>query len=218
MYAARRRGHGCVRPFLKSRGVAPASGYRWKKEQEWLLEEGPREVRQLQRQVDKLSAQLAERSRAEAAPALGAKAERAFMLEAAVRGNSDGTIVALLQRARGRCLSHETVNATVAKAEGVARVVFERFFAGKGTVGAPDEIFLGRGPALLIAEPVSLLISGAKRAEGRTAEDWKPVLAAMEALEFCASDAGAGLTKALDKAGIPRAADLDRAAREASLN
>jgi hypothetical protein len=41
MYAARRRGHGCVRPFLKSRGVAPASGYRWKKEQEWLLEEGP---------------------------------------------------------------------------------------------------------------------------------------------------------------------------------
>ena len=60
MYAARQCGHGCVRPFLKSRGVAPASGYRWKKELGWLLEEGPQELRRLRSLVDRLSAQLAE--------------------------------------------------------------------------------------------------------------------------------------------------------------
>ena len=208
MDVARRSGHGRIRPLLKSRGVAPASGYRWKKEWAWLLEEGPQELRRLRRQVGQLSAQLAERGPAKAAPALDAKTERAFMLEATVRGNSDGTIAALLPRVGGRALSHTTVNETVAYWEVVAWVAYEQFFAGHGTVGALDETFLGRDPVLLIAEPRSLLVSGAKRAEGRTAEDWKPLLAAMERLEFGASDAGTGLTKALDEAGIPRSADL----------
>jgi len=209
MYAARRRGHGGVRPFLKSRGVAPASGYRWKKELEWLVEEGPLELRRLRSQVDRLSAQLAEQGPAPpAARALSGKEERAFMLEAAVTGNSDGTVVGLLARAGGRRLSHETVHAEVAEAAAMARVAFERYFEGVGTVGAADEIFLGRGPALLVAEPTSLLISGARLADGRTAEDWKPVVAAMEGLEICASDSAAGVTAALDEGGVVRVADL----------
>lgn len=208
MYAARRRGHGCVRPFLRSRGVAPASGYRWKKELDWLMEHGQRELRQLRGQLDKLSARLAERGAAQAVPAMSAKAERRLILEAAVTGNSDGTIAALVAAGGGRHLSHETVNAEVAKTAAVARAAFERFFAGHGRVGAADEIFLGRGPALLLVEPRSLLISGARLAGGRTAEDWSPVVAAMQALELCASDAGAGVTKALDEGGVRRVADL----------
>jgi hypothetical protein len=208
MGAARRFGHGQIRPLLESRGQAPSSAYRWKKEFEWLLKDGPQEVRRLRRQVGQLSAQLVERGPAEAVSALPAKEERAFILEATARGSSEETIVALLPRVRGRHLSHETVHAIVGEAEVLAWVAFERFFAGRGTVAAPDELFAGRTPALLIAEPGSLLVTGAKVAETRTAADWEPLVAAMRDLEFCASDAGSGLTKAFSRAGIRRGADL----------
>jgi len=209
MRTARRRGHGCVKQALDFRGVARSSAYRWEAEARWLLDEGPEELRRLRRELGRLSAQLAEQGSAPPGlRRLREKEERDFMLEAAVTGNSDGAITDLLVRARGRSLSHETVNAQVAERAAVARVAFDRYFAGVGTVGAADEIFLGRGLALLVAEPTSLLISGVRRADSRTAEDWKPVLAQMKALKLCASDAAAGVTAAIEEAGIAREADL----------
>jgi hypothetical protein len=90
----------------------------------------------------------------------------------------------------------------------VARVAYERYFAGVGRVGAADEIFLGRGYGLFIVEPTSLLISGVARADARTDEAWKPVLARMKELELGLSDAGAGVTAAIDQRGVARGADL----------
>jgi hypothetical protein len=165
-------------------------------------------VRQLRREVKQLSARLAEGGPAEAARVLDAKTEGHFMLTAAARGNSTGDVAALLLAAGGRSLSHSTVAKILGEWEVVAWAADQLFFRGHGTEGALDEMFAGRDPALLIVEPRSLLVSGAKLAEGRRAEDWAPLLAAMKELEFGSSDAGLGLTKALDKAGVPRSADL----------
>jgi hypothetical protein len=208
MQMARRHGHGRVKHALDFRGVARSSAYRWEGQVRWLLEEGPEELRRLRRELARASAERAAWSAAPAAPAKDAKGERDLMVEAAVLGNSDAAITDLLFRARGHRLSHETVRAEVAERGAVARVAFERYFAGVGTVGAADEIFLGHGLGLFIVEPTSLLISGARRAESRTAEDWRPVLAKMEALELGISDAGAGVTAAIEERGVARGADL----------
>jgi hypothetical protein len=208
MHEARRRGHGQVRPFLASRGVPPANGYRWMKDLRALVEEGPQQLRHLKREVQQLTAQLADRGPAQPAPVLDAKAERNLMLVAAARGNSLGDVAALLAAAGGRSLSHSTVQVTLGEWEVVAWATHELFFKGHGTEGALDEMFAGRDPALLIVEPRSLLVSGAKVAEGRGAEHWKSLVAEMAELEFASSDAAAGLTKALERAGVARSADL----------
>jgi len=205
MQMARRHGHGRVKHALDFRGVARSSAYRWEGQVRWLLAEGPAELRRLRRELARATAEPAERA---AAPAKDAKAQRDLMVEAAVLGNSDGAISDLLFRARGHRLSHETVRTEVAERAAVARVAFERYFAGVGTVGAADEIFLGHGLGLFIVEPTSLLISGARRSDTRTAEDWRPVLAKMEALELGISDAAAGVTAAIEEHGVARGADL----------
>lgn len=208
MAMARRRGHGYIKRALDCRGVARASAYRWEGRARWLVEEGQVELRRLRRELAKASAELAERRAAVVAPARDAKAERDLMVEAAVLGNSDGAVTDLLFRARGRRLTHETVRAEVAERARVARVAYERYFAGVGAVGAADEIFLGRGYGLFIVEPTSLLISGVGRADARTDEAWEPVLARMTDLELGLSDAGAGVTAAIEQAGVARGADL----------
>jgi hypothetical protein len=205
MQQARRRGHGCITWALAFRGVARSNAYRWEGQTRRFLEEGPAELRRLRRDLARASAELAE---LRTAPAKDAKAGRDLMVEAAVLGNSDRAVTDLLWRARGRRLTHETVRAEVAERARVARVAYERYFAGVGKVGAADEIFLGRGYGLFIVEPTSLLISGAGRADARTDEAWEPVLARMTDLELGLSDAGAGVTAAIEQAGVTRGADL----------
>lgn len=208
MQRARRHGHGRITEALDFRGVARSSAYRWEREMRLLLEGGRAELGRLRRELARVQAALAERPAAPAAAARDAQGERAVMVEAAVLGNSDGAIADLVFRAGGRRLSHETVRAEVAARAAVARVAFERYFEGVGTVGAADEIFLGHSLGLFVAEPTSLLISGARRASSRTAEDWKPVLEKLAALELGVSDAGAGVTAAIEARGVARGADL----------
>jgi hypothetical protein len=167
------------------------------------------EVRRLRRECERLSAAVSAGSGAAVREAVrGPQDEWGLVVEAAVLGNSDEDIVRLLVRAGGRAVSHQTVHAILAEAGARARKVFEAYFAGKGRVGAADEIFLGRAPLLLVVEPLSLLISGLRLASGRGAEDWEPLLAAMEELERCASDDGWGVTKAAEAAGLSRQADM----------
>ena len=68
--------------------------------------------------------------------------------------------------------------------------------------GPADEIFLGSEPLLLGVGPLSLLISGLRLAEGRGAEDWKPVFAGHHDLVRCSADEGRGLLKARKDAGV----------------
>ncbi|HUT34564.1 MAG TPA: hypothetical protein VNE39_13840 [Planctomycetota bacterium] len=75
-----------------------------------------------------------------------------------------------------------------------------RYFADKATVGAADEIFLGRLPLMLVVEPRSLLVTGLRLAAGCGAEDWAPVFAALEGLQRCVSDAGEGLVRGVKNA------------------
>ncbi len=208
MRTARRQGHGCITRTLWMRGVARSNAYRWEQEARWLQEEGAREVRRLRRELAQAWAELAVARAAWPAAAKDAKGDRDLMAEAAVLGNSSGAIADLLFRARGRRLTHETVRAEVAERARVARVAYERYFAGVGTVGAADEIFLGRGFGLLVVEPTSLLISGARRSDVRSDEAWKPVLARLKDLQLGLSDAGGGVTAAIDKRGVARGADL----------
>lgn len=216
MWAARQRGHGWVTTYLRQVGVPRSTAYRWDQELRWLLEFGGAELRRLRAECERLSAVVAGRdTEAAAGTAMSREQERAFMVEAAVLGTSDGEIARLLSRATGRSLSHETVNAVIAEAGRRAREVFAQYFAGVGRVGAADEMFLGRAPVLLVVEPGSLLISGLRLAEGRGAVDWQPVFATMEALERCACDGGRGVNRAAKDAGLDVQGDLFHGLRDA---
>ncbi|MFQ5831036.1 MAG: hypothetical protein ACE5JD_18090 [Candidatus Methylomirabilia bacterium] len=209
MWAARAQGHGCVSRYLRGRRVPRSSAYRWKRELESLLEDGGREVRRLRRERDELAATLAQLSGApEGDGQLRGRREWAFLLAAAVRANSDEEAGALLRRAGGRSLSHQTIHAIIAQAGAVARVVYERFFAGVGNVAAADEIFLGRSPLLLMVGPLSLLISGLRLADRCTAEAWEPLFGQMGDLEGYGADGGSALGKAGAEAKVPLHADM----------
>jgi hypothetical protein len=216
MWAARQRGHGAVTPYLERVGVPRSTGYRWDQELRGWAEFGGAELQRLRREHEGLLAKLA-RPAAEVpkAPGQTPEGERGFVLDAAVLGNSDGEIARLLERAGGRSLSHQTVHATIAAAVARAREVFERHFAGVGTVGAADEVFVGRRPLLLVVEPHSLLVSGLRLAEGRSTEDWRPVFARMPALARCAADGARPLGKAVREAGADLQGDQFHLLRKA---
>ena len=216
MWSARQRGHGWVTTYLRQVGVPRSTAYRWDHELRWLVEFGGAELRQVRAECERLSGVAAGRdSQVAARTAMSRAQDRAFILEAAVLGNSDQEIARLLARAGGRSLSHETVNAEIAAAGRRAREVFARYFAGVGRVGAADEIFLGRAPVLLVVEPHSLLISGLRLGEHCSAADWEPVFAAMEDLERCACDGGRGVNRAAKDAGLDVQADLFHGLRDA---
>ena len=209
MVQARRHGHGRVGMFLEHEGVPRSTAYRWKQEVAWWLTEGPQEMERLRRALYE-GRRAFERSAA--ATAFGGlrdpARERAFVVTAAVLGNSDTEVAHLLALAGGRRLSHQTIHRIIAEASSSARRAFARWFAGVGTVAAADEVFLGQRPLLLMVEPLSLLISGAVLAERRRAEDWTPVFAAMEALERTVADGAKGLAGAAKEAGVDQGADL----------
>ena len=195
--------------YLRRRGVARSSAYRWQGELERLLEGGGRELRRLRRERDELAARLAEASvGGQCAGELRGRREWAFMVEAAVVGNSDEEVATLLRRGGGRSLSHQTIHATVAEASAVARAVYERYFAGVGTVAAGDEIYLGRSPLLLMVGPLSLLISGLRLAQRATAETWEALFAQRAGLEGCGADGGRALGQAAANADVPVHADM----------
>jgi len=209
MWAARCQGHGCVSRYLRGRGVARSSAYRWKGELESLLAGGGRELRLVRRERDRLAATLAQLSHGhEGGGELVGRRELAFILEAAVVGNSDEEVATLLRRAGGRSLSHQTIHSKIAEAAVVARVAYTRYFAGVGSVAAADEIYLGRSPLLLMVEPLSLLISGLRLAERCTAEAWAPLFGQMGDLEGYGADGGSALGKAGGDAKVPLHADM----------
>jgi hypothetical protein len=209
MVQARQRGHGRVGAFLEYAGVPRSTGYRWKQEVEWWLVDGPQEVERLRRELDEERGAFARSAAAVGFGDLREPArERAFVVTAAVLGNSDTEVAQLLALAGGRGLSHQTIHRIVGEASARARRAFEGHFAGVGEVAAADEVFLGHRPLLLMVEPRSLLISGAVLAERRRAEDWEPVFAAMEALERVVADRGQGIAAAAKEAGVERGADL----------
>ena len=204
--------------YLRARGVARSSAYRWKGELESLLEGGGRALGRLRRERDELAATLAQLSGAPGgAGELRGWQEWAFIVEAAVVGNSDEEVATLLRRAGGRSLSHQTIHAMVAEAAAVARVAYERYFAGVGTVAAGDEIYLGRSPLLLMVGPVSLLISGLRLAERATAETWEPLFAQRAGLEGCGADGGRALGQAAANADVPVHADMFHLLRPARI-
>lgn len=206
---ARRRGHGHVTRFLEFKGEARSNLYRWEPELKWLLEEGPSELRRLRRALDGRDAALA--ALAEHKPPgdlRDPKRERAFVLTAAVEGNSDTQVANLLAIAGGRKLSHQTINRILKEAGAQAREAFHRHFAGVGRVAAFDEIYLGDDPLLLAIEVVSLLISGLRLAESRSADDWKQVFALMRELERGAADGAKGLAKAARNRKVPMQPDM----------
>lgn len=209
MPLARARGYGEVTGYLASLGVARSSAYRWEQEMRWLVEFGPRQLRQLANERDALYAQLhrvLERGRC--TEGMSRAQERRFILFMAVLGNSDAEIATLLEAVGGRRLSHETIRGIINEAAALARAAFARYFRGVGTVAAVDEIFLGKKPLLLAVEPTSLLISALRLTEARSAEDWKPVFEDLGDLEGCLADGGRGIGKAAAEAGVPLQRDM----------
>jgi hypothetical protein len=205
-----------VSTYLRQVGVPRSTGYRWDQELHWLAELGAAELRRLRAECARLRAEVARRGEKRTAEATAVRArQRALILEAAVLGTSDGEIARLVSRAMGRSMSHETVNAVIAEASQRAPAVFARYFAGVGSVGAADEIFLGRKPLLLVVEPGSLLLSGLRLAEGRTAAEWEPVFATMEDMERCACDGGRSVNRAAQDAGLDVQGDLFHGLRDA---
>jgi hypothetical protein len=205
-----------VSTYLRQVGVARSTAYRCDQELHWLVEFGAAELRRLRAECARLGAEAARRGEERAAEATAVRArQRALILEAAVLGTSDTEAARLVWRALDRSVSHETVNAVIAEASRRAPEVFRRYFAGVGSVGAADEIFLGCRPLLLMVEPRSLLISGQRLAEGRTAADWEPVFAAMKDLKRCTCDGGRGVNRAAQDAELDVEGDLFHGLRDA---
>lgn len=216
MDAARARGHGHVSRFLEQIGVARSSAYRWELKLRWFVEFGSAELRRLEREREQLRAELWRLlERDMPVGPLGPDQERGVMLLLAVSGTSDESIAAVLERLDGRRRSHETIRATINEAAVLARAAFDRWFAGTGEVAAVDEIFLGESPLLLGVEPLSLLISGLRLAEGRAADHWQPVFAELGELARCLADGARGIAKASAEAGVPVQADAYHLLRRA---
>lgn len=78
-----------------------------------------------------------------------------------------------------------------------AKILFEKYFAGKGVAGAGDEIYLSGHPALEMVEPRSLAITGIKPHTQPTQEAWKEFLDLFENLEMGISDQGRGVSTAM---------------------
>jgi len=216
MSLARSRGHGQVSRYLEQMGVPRSTAYRWEADLRCLIDFGPSQLRELRREHQKLRAELARlRQEPSGGRRMSGAQERAFILEAAVLGNSDQEVGAMLRAAGGRSLSHQTIYSIIEEAAAVARVVYARYFAGVGAVGAADEIFLGHSPLLLMVEPLSLLIGGLRLAARRTAKDWEPLFAQMADLEGCAADGGRAIGKAAGDAHVPVHADMFHLLRSA---
>jgi hypothetical protein len=166
-------------------------------------------LRRLRRECEELSAKLAKlTAEMPAGWLLDPKHERAFVLQAAVQGATDGEIAVLLVRGGGRCVSHEIVRGIIVEAAKVAHRAFMRYFFDTGRLGALDEIFLGRKPLLLVVEPRSLLVTGLEMAGGCAASDWEALLGWMETLERAVSDAGRGLRKGVKEAELADGLDM----------
>jgi hypothetical protein len=173
----------------------------------WSIEEGPEELRRVSAELDELRRAVARTAEEPSAAGLKDPArELRFMAEGLVRGISTGNVADLLAVGGGRRVDAKTVERRVAGLEAAAPVVFGRHFAGVGRVAAGDEIFVP-DPLLLMVEPVSLLVTGLRLADGRAAEDWEPVFAALRGLKRCVSDRGRGLVAAGKEAGVPGGAD-----------
>jgi len=218
MLQARRHRHGDVTLFLDREGVARSTAYRWKEQVAWWLEAGPEELRRLSAELEEAREVVARSAREPSAAGLRDPArELRFMAEGLTRGISTANVAALLAVAGGRRVDAKTVERRVGKLADAAPATFGCHFAGVGRVVAGDEVFLP-GPLLMTVEPVSLLINGLRLADGRGAEDWKGVFAALGDLERYVSDRGRGIVAAGQEAKVPGGADqwhLLRPARQA---
>jgi hypothetical protein len=202
-------GYGPLSSYLRREGVPRSTAYAWKKRFAWLVLCGSMAISRLERKVGELQAENGTLRRGcERRQAADRDREHRFILEAAVKANSESDIASLMGVAFGEGRSHQTVHRHIQEAGAKARAAFEQFFEGKGKEGAADEIFLGESPLLLMVHPRSLGITGLRLAQGRTGQDWQPVLAAMEELECITSDEARGLGKGAREAGKRRSSDM----------
>jgi hypothetical protein len=210
MSDSRRRGYGLVKGYLESIGVPRSDGYRWEKDLRWWHECGPEELAALRAERAKLEAEVAVLRETQGRALVTPSPERvwALIVEAGVLGTSDEEIAELLWRAFKLDVSHQYVADILALTALVGSLAYERYFEGVVRVGSADEIYLGSEPLLLIVESLSLLIGGLRLAEGRGAEDWKPVFARARQLKLCSADEAKGLRKARQEAGVGLQGDM----------
>lgn len=209
MWVGRWRGHGWVKRSLEELGVARSSGYRWEGEVRELLASGGWKVRAQAVELARLRGELeAVRREASGRGAMSRRQELRFVLHAAVVGTSDTETALLLKEAGGRGLSHTAIGALVAWASVVASVAYEQYFEGFGRTAAADEIYLGGKPLLLMGEPLSLLVTGARLSVARGGKDWVPVFERMRDLAACGADGGPGIHAAAKEEGVPVHGDM----------
>jgi len=198
-----------VKRSLEQLGVARSSGYRWEREvRQWVAcGVSRREARAAA--LAGLRGEVAEmRREAGAREEMNRRQELRFVLHAVVVGTSDTETALLLKEAGGRSLSHTTIGDMVASASVVASVAYQQYFEGFGRTAAADEIYLGGKPLLLMGEPLSLLVTGARLCAGRGGKDWEPVFRRMRDLAACGADGGPGIHAAAKEEGVPVHGDM----------
>lgn len=79
-----------------------------------------------------------------------------------------------------------------------ARALFGRHFAGRGQVGAADEVYLSGHPVLEMVEPYSLAITGLKPHCVPSKDAWEKFLDEFAHLQGVVSDEGRGLRAAIE--------------------
>jgi hypothetical protein len=118
---------------------------------------------------------------------------------------AEGVSLPVTQRLLAVCLKQETpgvaqlgrFSAAAAKRSASLLAVFDELSRPLARLAAPDEIFVGRQPILMVVEPESFCWLQGRRAATRDGKEWAKEFRLLPALEMVMRDAGTGLEKGL---------------------
>jgi hypothetical protein len=127
--------------------------------------------------------------------------------EFASTAQAEGVSLPVAQRLLRVCLAQEApsvaqlgrFSAAAAKRSTPLLGAFDEFSRPLARLAAPDEIFVGRQPVLMVVEPESFCWLQGRKAATRDGEEWAKEFRLLPALEQVMRDAGTGLEKGLRK-------------------
>jgi hypothetical protein len=200
--------HGCVTAQAQQRGVSRQTLHR---EADAALQAvhgsaTDQRLRQLQQQVDQLRQALAERQqqleqRQRYTVVLDPDKQAEFVSCA----QAEGVSLPVAGRLLRVCLAQETpsvahlgrCSVAAARRSAPLLAVLDELSRPLTRRAAPDEIFVGRQPVLMVVEPESLCWLAGRKAAKRDGAEWAKEFRLLPALAQVSRDAGTGLEKGL---------------------
>jgi hypothetical protein len=142
--------------------------------------------------------------------------------EFASTAQAEGVSLPVAQRLLRVCLGKATpcvaqlgrFSAAAAKRSKPLLGVFDELSRPLARLAAPDEIFVGRKPVLMVVEPESFCWLQGRQAATRDGKEWAKEFRLLPALEMVMRDAGTGLEKGLRQVNKERQQERERQQQE----